>query len=85
MLEIYLFSTCHESHDWTLDVSVYKIDIFRVIYLVISSNMFFFFFLIKENLSNELPHRIFWKLVLILKSKNDQFQPSFSEMAQFIN
>ena len=39
MLEIYLFSTCHESHDWSLDVSVYKIGIFRVIYLVISSNM----------------------------------------------
>lgn len=84
MLEIYLISTCRESHDWTLDVSVYKIGIFRVICLVISCNMFFFP-LIKETLSNQLPHRIFWKLVFILKSKNDKFQPSFSEMAQLIN
>ena len=43
------------------------------------------FFLIKENPASQLHHRLFWKLVSILKSDNDQFQTSFNEMTQLIN
>lgn len=44
---------------------IYKINIFGVIYLVISCNIFF---LIKENPSNQFFHS-FWKPVLNLKSE----------------